>query len=164
MGLKQKKWKCCSKRLTTCCVDKGTSAILDMLILLSTVSPHFSPQMWKIEPLIVTMGENVGQFACRAFRNYTLWEVQSAGIYVSKGKRAPKRSTQKDDPQIHSTRSLSPLEIFCFLFFLLLCLPEEVLVILKAPTSNLTSFVKLFLSFLLSQAKLGPYFSQALSS
>lgn len=69
-------------------------------------------------------GKNLGQFDCRAFRNYILQEVRSAGNYVSKGKRSQKSSTQKDDLQIHSICSL-PLGFF--FFFLRLGLPEEVL-------------------------------------
>lgn len=83
-------------------------------------------------------GKNLGQFDCRAFRNYILQEVRPAGNYVSKGKRSQKSSTQKDDLQIHSICSLS-LGFF-FFFFLRLGLPEEVLITLQIPSSNLTSF------------------------
>lgn len=71
------------------------------------------------------LGEKLGQFDRRAFRNDKLWEVWFAENNDSKGKRAQKRSTQKDDtpPPIIHVLSLS-----LGMFFSLPCPPEEVLV------------------------------------
>lgn len=105
------------------------------------------------------LGEKLGQFDCRAFRNDKLWEVWFAENDDSKGKRAQKRSTQKDDSPPQSFMcSLSPLE----------CFFRSPVLLKKSwslhPQLRPRLFCEIFHFLLLSHAKLDPCFSLPLSS